>query len=164
MKIVNGKEVPETPEDLAQIEADRLAWEAAFPKRKAAAIEQLNKKAEEVRHAWVTPGSAKSLEYEAKRREAESILADIASGASPDPTKYPFASRRAARLGVTLEAVAKEWKDKTATWDAAAAEIADLVETAKEEIKALNDPSTFSKEAELIFQSIVWPLPKGVQK
>lgn len=159
MKIVNGKEVPESPEDLAQIEADRLAWEADFPKRKAAIIEQLNKAAEEARLAWVTPGSAKSLEYDAKRREAEAILADVANGVTPEATNYPFAARRAARLGLTLEAVAREWQAKASAWAAAAAEIADLTEAAKADIIALDDQAAFDADARAIIDAIKWPVP-----
>jgi len=159
-KLINGKPVPLSPEDVAQREADRAAEAARFPERKAAMREDLREAAEAARLRWVTPGSAKSLEYEAKRREAQRILADVAAGRTPAPAGYPFAARRAARLGVGLEAVAREWQAKAAAWAVAGAEIADLTEAAAAAIEALTDPATLEADARAIIFAIAWPTPR----
>jgi len=115
--------------------------------------------AEDARLRWVTPGSAKALEYDAKRREAEAIIAEIAAGNTLAAAAYPFANRRATRLGTTLDAVAQEWSTKAGVWTTAGAEIADLTEAAANAIGALTDSATFEADAKAVIDAIAWPTP-----
>jgi len=138
---------------------DKAAIQAVFDTHdplaglKANAIAVLNERAEQARLKFVTPGSAKAMEYTQKAQEAIVILAD----SSPVATNYPFAAKNAASTGRTLKQVATEWDAKAKGWASVGAEIADLAETASNAINALTVSATLEVDAQAIIDAIVWP-------
>ncbi len=81
-------------------------------------------------------------------------VARFEADATPNPANYPLMNGRATRLGVPLAGVAEEWRAKADAWIAAASEIEDLREGAKEAIAAANT------EGEVIAaMQVTWPTP-----
>lgn len=126
----------------------------------AAAVLQIDGRAEAARAKWITLGGGQALTYEAKRREAEAWAGDSA----PDPAKYPWARARAARLNsvapskvtkAQTQPVIDEWLAAAAAWAAAGIAIEDVREATKEAIASAGDVTAI----DAIMAGVVWPEP-----
>lgn len=121
---------PIDPVVIADREAQRLA------DAQAAAIATIDAAAEKARCDHITSGDGQAMVYREKRLEAEAYQAEVDAGGTPIDANYPLMAARAARLTVTLQAVADEWNAKAAAWIARAAQIEDVREAAKEAVAA----------------------------
>lgn len=134
-------------------------WSAEASRRWLATVGEARSRlaadAEAARQRFVTPGPGKALTYEAKRREAEAILAVVAAAGTPQASDYPLAADRAERLSVTLQAVAEEWAARAAGWLAAAVAIEAAYETALSAIDAADTPA----DVAAALAAVTWPLP-----
>jgi len=120
---------------------------------------RIDSAAERARLKYITTGSGQALVYDLKRNELLAYDKVISDGGSPIAINYPLMNERAARKGVTLDAVATEWRAKVTEWIAIAAQIEGLREGAKDAIDAVADTPTAESEIEFIVNGITWPSP-----
>lgn len=137
--------------------AEELA--AELVQAKSTARDTLVDASEAARQAWMTRGDVKSAVYREKQREAETWLAAVAAGQTPDPADYPFLKGRAERLNPEEPdylAVANEWNTLANGWKPVGAAIEDIYEGAVEAVAA----ATTVQQVAAIMATITWPVPE----
>jgi hypothetical protein len=97
----NTGEAIETFEELPAIDPAQLLAEAKIEQRA-----NVIAAAAQARYRYLTPD--KDLTYTQKQTEAQHWI-DAGQPASPSQSTYPYAARRAARLGVSIAEVLLEW-------------------------------------------------------
>lgn len=108
-------------------------WSHAFTPGCRAAMERaIDERAEELRLATLTPGSAQALVYRAKLDEARALVAQVAqvalgagddAAAAPDPKDFPLLAAGLGIDGADLPEVAAAVLAASARWRAQAARI-----------------------------------------
>jgi len=116
-----------------------------------AAKAQIDGAAERARLAFVTPGAAQALVYDAKRREAEAMTSDPA----PAPALYPLLAAEVGITAPTLAGVGAAVRALAAEWTAAAAAIEGVRLAAKRAVDLALTPA----EVRAAASGLSWPAP-----
>lgn len=148
-------------ETVRDMTAGELADRAAF------LVSRVKAGAEAARLRYLTPGSAKALEYEAKRAEAARYRAAKDAAAPSDPTingdLYPWAYDTAAALAggtpstAQIKAQCELFSARAVAWEAIGRQIAGLEQAAGEAIEAARVAGdAAAMEAAAV---VAWPAP-----
>ena len=154
---------------LTQAELDAVAAGAAQQRAARAAVLTTSVKsaAEAARLQYITPGSGKALEYEAKRAEANSYLAAKTAAAPSDPTingtLYKWAHATAAELAggepttAQIKAQCELFAARSTSWEAIGRQIAAKEQAA---VEAIETARAAADEAAMEAAAVVeWPTP-----
>jgi hypothetical protein len=134
---------------------------------KASAKSDVDRRAEDARAEFLTPGDGQMLEYVQTQREALAAVAVLDASGTVDPADYPMLeAERAARADAsvtqtdgsayTLADVAREIVDvDIAGWTPVGAEIKRIRRTAKLRIEQATDGA----EVQAVLDGLSWPEP-----
>lgn len=131
---------------------ERTGWAAKARKEAKTALAT---SAENARQRFITPGYGKGMAYARKGAEVERWDGVT----TPTPELYPWAAKRAFRIGSTIEAVLADWRQQMEVTEAVGILIEDRYDEAWEAIKALPDGENLERDATAIIEGITWPHP-----
>lgn len=116
---------------------------------------EIDRRAEEARLLWITPGSGQAAVYLAKADEALRLQAD----GDPDPAEYPLLSASIGIEGASLGEVAAVVLAMRAGWLQVAAAIEAIRLGGKAAVAALG-PEASAEDLQVVLDGLSWPAPE----